>query len=58
LVLRLRVVEQALGGGVSLGKLSRLFGPSVTAIVNWVNAYERGGVDALVPKPPKPPPRR
>ncbi len=58
LALRLRVVEQAMSGTVSLGKLSRLFGPSVTAIVNWVSAYEKGGVDALVPKPPKPPPRR
>jgi transposase InsO family protein len=54
----MRVVEQAMTGGVSLGRLSQLFGPSVTAIVNWVNAYERGGVDALVPKPAPPPPRR
>jgi transposase InsO family protein len=54
----MRVVEQAMTGGVSLGRLSQLFGPSVTAIVNWVNAYEKGGVDALVPKPAPPPPRR
>jgi len=58
LALRMRVVEQAMTGGVSLGRLSQLFGPSVTAIVNWVNAYEKGGVDALVPKPAPPPPRR
>lgn len=58
LVLRLRVVEQAMTGGVSLVKLSRLFGPSVTAIVNWVNAYEKGGVDALVPKARGAPPRK
>src|SRR5579864_1527387 len=58
LALRMRVVEQAMTGGVSLGRLSQLFGPSVTAIVNWVNAYEKGGVDALVPKPVPPPPRR
>jgi transposase-like protein len=45
LALRLRVVEQAMTGGVSLGKLSRLFGPSVTAIVNWVSAYEKGNRD-------------
>ncbi|HEY6458813.1 MAG TPA: IS481 family transposase, partial [Polyangiaceae bacterium] len=53
----MRVVEQAMSGGVSLGKLSQIFGPSVTAIVNWVNAYEKGGVDALVPRARGAPPR-
>ena len=52
LTLRLRVVEQAMSGAASLNKLSQVFGPSVTAIVNWVRAYEKGGVDALVPRRP------
>ena len=47
------VVEQAMAGGVSLGQLSRLFGPSVTT-ADRPTAGERvreRGVDALVPKP-------
>jgi transposase InsO family protein len=58
LALRLRVVEQALSGTVSLGRLSKVFGPSRAAIIQWMRAYEKGGVDALVPKPPAPPPRK
>jgi transposase InsO family protein len=57
LALRMRVVEQALSGRVSVTRLARMFGPSVTTIGIWVNAYKRGGVDALVPKPRRLPPR-
>jgi hypothetical protein len=42
LALRLKVVEQASAGGVSLQRLSKTFGPSVTTILNWLDGYDEG----------------
>lgn len=58
LAFRLAVVQQAVDKGVSLEQLSRVFGPSRTAILNWIEAYKKGGVEGLTPKPPVPPVRR
>jgi len=58
LALRLKVVEQALRGDTTLAQLSRVFGPSVTTIENWLHAYDRGGLDALTPTPVQPPTRK
>lgn len=56
LALRLKVVEEALRGETSLRQLSRVFGPCVTTIENWLALYDEGGVDALTPEPPQPAP--
>jgi transposase InsO family protein len=58
LAFRLAVVQQAVDKGVSIEQLSRVFGPSRGAIINWIEAYRKGGVEGLTPKPPVPPVRR
>src|SRR5260370_7654762 len=58
MMLRMRVVTQVLEGKVPLGRLSRIFGPSRTTILKWVDAYKRGGIDPLEPKPTQQPVRR
>src|SRR5260370_6096140 len=58
MMLRMRVVTQVLEGKVPLGRLSRIFGPSRTTILKWVDAYKRGGIDAPEPKPTEQPVRR
>src|SRR5260370_14802672 len=56
--LRMRGVTQVLEGKVPLGGLSRMFGRSRRTILKWVDAYKRGGIDALEPKPTEQPVRR
>jgi len=58
LVLRMKAVEQVLDHGVSPAVVAKLFGPSEKTIREWVEAFRSGGLDALVPKVPVPPPRR
>jgi len=36
------IIEEYLGGGISLRELSRRYGINHTAIHRWVKAYERG----------------
>src|SRR5260370_11854668 len=58
MMLRMRVVTQVLEGKGPLGRLSRIFGPSPTTILKLADAYKRGGIDALEPKPTEQPVRR
>jgi transposase InsO family protein len=57
LALRLRAVQAVVDDGASVSQASAVFGPSRATIISWVEAYKKGGVDAIVPVAPTPPKR-
>ncbi len=54
--LRLRVIQEVIERGASRLSVSRLFGISITTINTWVDLYEHGGLDALIPRQSGPTP--
>jgi transposase InsO family protein len=48
--LRLRVIQEVMERGASRLAVSRLFGISISTINTWVDLYEAGGLDALIPR--------
>ncbi len=55
--MRMKCVQRVLAGD-TFQTVSKLFGPQPGTIRQWFDAYERGGVDALAPKPIVVPTRR
>src|SRR5688572_33486094 len=58
LTFRILVVDQVTKNGVTVAEAARIFGPSEGTIHQWLEAFAKGGLNALTPKLPKPPARR
>ncbi|MBI4702520.1 MAG: helix-turn-helix domain-containing protein [Deltaproteobacteria bacterium] len=58
LAVRMRAVEEVLGGKLSSGQLSAVIGVGADTVAKWIKLFQLGGVDALVPESKVPPARR